>query len=271
MGQVSFFLGKEFQRTHHEDGHLTVHLTQQSFAENLIESLGFDDLSTSMFITPYCSGLPIDSVIHESMPTTGRDALRLAYQSLVGSLNWLAHTTCPDLATVVSLLAQHQSNPSRGHMVAARYATKYLAHTKTSGIYFTSMKMAKLESLLHFPLPSNKLLPMSDANWGPQDASQSRTSVELPLFASRSMSAFYIELLGPIHWLSKQQSVTAGSSAEAEIYVTDECVKFLLELTQFLEFLESNIFSCQILLRYIMATRLVYKSVPLQRDFVTSK
>jgi hypothetical protein len=108
MGQVSLFLGIEFQWIKHEDGHLTVHLTQQSFAENLIESLGFDNLSPSMFLTPYRSGLPIDSVLHESMTTAERDALCLAYQSLVGSLNWLAHTTRPDLGTVVSLLAQHQ-------------------------------------------------------------------------------------------------------------------------------------------------------------------
>jgi hypothetical protein len=40
------------------------------------------------------------------------------------------------------------------------------------------------------------------------------------------MSA-YIDLFGPLHWFSKHQSVTAGSSAEAEIYATDECVKFL--------------------------------------------
>jgi len=46
----------------------------------------------------------------------------LQYQSLVGSLNWLAHTTHPDLSTIVSLLAQHQSNPSPGHLDAARYA-----------------------------------------------------------------------------------------------------------------------------------------------------
>jgi hypothetical protein len=52
------------------------------------------------------------------------------------------------------------------------------------------------------------------------------------------MSAFYIDLLGPVHWLSKRQSVTAVSSAEAKIYATDECVKFLLEPTQILEFLE---------------------------------
>jgi hypothetical protein len=77
---------------------------------------------------------------------------------------------------------------------------------------------------------------MSDANWGPQDASLTSSGSDLPLFASRSMSAFYIDLLGPLHWMSKHQSVTAASSAEAEIYATDECVKFLLELVQILEF-----------------------------------
>jgi len=55
---------------------------------------------------------------------------------------------------------------------------------------------------------------------------------------SRSMSAFYIDLLGPVHWLSKRQKVTAASSAEAEIYATDECVKFLLAFAQLLEFLD---------------------------------
>jgi len=79
---------------------------------------------------------------------------------------------------------------------------------------------------------------MSDANWGPQDASSSKMHYDLPLFASRSMSTFYIDLLGPLHWVSKRQSVTAGSSAEAEIYATDEYVKFLLELVQILDFLE---------------------------------
>jgi hypothetical protein len=47
MGQVSLSLGIEFTWTHHEDGPLTVHLTQQSFAETLIESLGFESFGTS--------------------------------------------------------------------------------------------------------------------------------------------------------------------------------------------------------------------------------
>jgi hypothetical protein len=42
---------------------------------------------------------------------------------------------------------------------------------------------------------------MSDANWGPQDASITTTSMELPLFTSRFMSAYFIDLFGPLHWI----------------------------------------------------------------------
>jgi hypothetical protein len=93
MGQVSHFLGIRFTWEHHDNGHLTISLTQQSFPEDLIESFGFSLASISTFLTPYHLGLSIDSVLHENMSPTDRDALQLNYQSLVGSLNWLAHTT----------------------------------------------------------------------------------------------------------------------------------------------------------------------------------
>jgi len=236
MGQVSHFLGIEFTWKHHSDGHLSVCLTQQSFIETLLDSLGLLQASTSHYTTPYHSGIVIDSIPHQDMSSEERDKLRLTYQSIVGSLNWLAHTTRPDLSTVVSLLAQHQQNPSYGHLEAAHYAAKYLAGTKTLGIYFTSAKRHTMEAFLHFPL-SPKILAMSDANWGPQDASRTVSNTPLPLFVSRSMSAFFIDLFGPLHWVSKRQAITAVSSAEAEIYATSECVRFLLELVQIFEFL----------------------------------
>jgi hypothetical protein len=132
-------------------------------------------------------------------------------------------------------LAQHQSLPSPGHYEAALYVVKYLATAKQLGIYFSSSRESVLQSFLHFPLQQS-LLSMSDANWGPQDATLSNVNQDatlsnvnqdLPLFVSRSMSAFYIDLFGPLHWLSKRQTVMAASSAEAEIYATDECVRFL--------------------------------------------
>jgi hypothetical protein len=79
---------------------------------------------------------------------------------------------------------------------------------------------------------------MSDVNWGPQDAYQSKSVMELPLVVSRSMSAFYVNPFDPLHWMSKSHNVTAGSSTEAEIYATNECVKFLLELVQIFDFFD---------------------------------
>jgi hypothetical protein len=121
MGQVSKFLGIEFTWKWHMDGHLSPTLTQQSFVETLIESLSFDLASVSTFTTPYRSGLPIGLVPHQNMSSVDRDTLRLQYQSLMGSLNWLAHTTRPDLSTVVFLLAQHQSNPVVWNLLATLF------------------------------------------------------------------------------------------------------------------------------------------------------
>jgi len=105
MGQVSHFLGIEFAWQHHPDSNITVSLTQQSFSETLIESLGLHNLNGSTFATPYRSGISIDSIPPDTLSSSQRDTLHLQYQSLVGSLNWLAHTTHPDLSTAVSLLA----------------------------------------------------------------------------------------------------------------------------------------------------------------------
>jgi hypothetical protein len=53
MGQVSHFLVIEFNWTLHDDGNVSVTLTQQSFAENLIDSLHLDHIQSSLYTTPY--------------------------------------------------------------------------------------------------------------------------------------------------------------------------------------------------------------------------
>jgi len=77
-------------------------------------------------------------------------------------------------------LAQYQSLPSQGHYDAALYVVKYLATTRDLGLYFTILRSSTLESFLHFPI-QQQLLSMSDANWGPQDASLAPLP-DLPFF-----------------------------------------------------------------------------------------
>ena len=155
---------------------------------------------------------------------------------MVGSLLWLSQATRPDLATVVSLLAQHQVNPSMQHIKAAKHAIKYVSGTKTRGISFSSQSSDTLAAFLNFPVSPTKILPFADANWGGQDQTtpDPMKPQELMRFASRSMSGFIIFTNGPLHWMSKRQKITARSSAEAEIYATDECVKELLRLQHML-------------------------------------
>jgi hypothetical protein len=163
MGKVTHFLGIEFTWNELPDGHLCVSLTQQSFIESLLDSLNISVDGISTYTSPYRSGVNIHSIPYQDMNSIDRDRLRLQYQSLVGSPNWLAHTTRPDISTVVSLLAQHQSQPSPGHYDAALYVAHYLAMTRSLGIYFTNTMSSTLESFLHFPL-SQPLISMSDAN-----------------------------------------------------------------------------------------------------------
>ena len=136
MGQVSHFLGIEFTWKFHPDGNLSVSLTQQSFVDTLLESLDISIDGISTYTSPYQANCHIDSIAHQDLSPSDRDRLRLCFQSLVGSLNWLAPTTRSDISTVVSLLAQHQSSPSQGHYDAALYVARYLATTRTLGIHF---------------------------------------------------------------------------------------------------------------------------------------
>ena len=150
-------------------------------------------------------------------------------RTLVGSLLWISQGTRPDLAPVVSLLASHQSNPGNGHIKAARYVIKYLKGTIDKGITFSNDKDTELEAFLQFPTTKNTILPLTDANWGAQDQSvpDPMNPVELERFKTRSISGYILMLNGPLHWSSTRQKITARSSAEAEIYATDECVKTL--------------------------------------------
>ena len=54
--------------------------------------------------------------------------------------------------------------------------------------------------------------------------------LELELFKDRSMSGFLIFFYRLLHLVSKLQKITARTSTEYEIYVTDECVKELLRV-----------------------------------------
>jgi hypothetical protein len=110
---------------------VTVHLNQSGFASNLVESFSLSNRSQTPTATPCRLGVPIDSVApsYEEDDSSALKRWKEAYQSLIGSIGWLAHSTCPDLITVHSFLASYSNKPSNGHMKAALYALHYIHST----------------------------------------------------------------------------------------------------------------------------------------------
>ena len=235
---IQYFLGIKFTNTIHNNDDVSVKLSQEAFTETLVAAAKLDGDAVNIPHTPYRSGYPIDKIPTEDNLTPElQHSQNHLLQTLVGSLNWLAISTRPDIAPSVNFIAKYSNCASKGHIAAAKHVIKYLKGTKAKGITFSSKDRNSLNSYVKFPVSPDTVTSLTDANWGPQDQShpQQDKLEELDIFKSRSMSGFLIWLGGPVHWVAKRQTITARSSAEAEIYATDECVKQLLQLSYILE------------------------------------
>ena len=238
-GKIGYFLGINFQTTKHDDGNVSILMTQEAFIDNLAAIAGLNG-PTSNPDTPYRSGYPVDKIPKSCLDPQDQMPLTKKMRILVGCLNWLSISTRPDISTITNMLAKYSSRPSQAHLTSVKRVIKYLKGTKQKGILFTSKPSAKLSAYVKFPVES-ELMGLTDANWGPQDQQKPKPTdkpKEVDIFKSRSLSGFLLWLSGPIHWVSKRQTITARSSAEAEIYAVDECTKYLLYLKQIIEGLD---------------------------------
>ena len=241
MGQVTHFLGIRYQWRQTNDDHLHVHLSQEAFSDNLVAQAHLQTLSATTNPSPYRSGCPVDSLPREFITVEEKVKLEAQLRSYVGSLLWLSQATRPDLATITNILAKYQNRPTKRIIESAKYVIKYIKGTKDHGITFSSDSNQFISSALHFPLQDTKpdeIIGITDANWGPQDQSvphPNSKKIELEKFKTRSISGHIIQFHGPLHWSSRRQRITARSSAESEIYATDECVKDLMHLRNIIQ------------------------------------
>jgi hypothetical protein len=235
-GPVTHFLGITFTTNVDAAGNVTITLSQLPFIESLLHNHELDSEAVNSTPTPYRSGLPIDTIPDIEYPKAKQDELTAAFQHIVGCFQWLTVSTRPDIATVTNLLSRYLSKPSQGHLDHCRHVLRYLKGTKDLGISFSTSSNATLSAFIHSPVEEN-VVALADANWGAQDQSTKNLNTEtlLPLFKSRSLSGYLVWLNGPLHWISKRQTITARSTAEAEIYATDECTKNILHIRFLLE------------------------------------
>jgi hypothetical protein len=240
---VEWFLGVHFSWQFFLSSVL-VHMNQSDFASYLVESFFPEARDANLLATPYQSRIPVDSIalLMDANDSPNQICRTQAYQSLIGSIGWLAITTHPNLTAIHSFLLSYNAKLSVGHMKSALYMLHYIHFTCDYGISFTSKDMAPMHFYIHFPPSTNveaytdaippkfsmtrTLLAYSDACWGLQIGHAVTEGTLLPLFKFQSMNGGIIfKNSGPIGWLGEHQVCTSLSSCEAEIWVTSAKLK----------------------------------------------
>jgi len=239
LGTVDWFLGTHFQWSCH-DNKVSVHLSQTGFAAHLVKDNNVHTQNINPDATPYRSGLPIDAC-PESDEADDCPALlecKKRYQSVVGSIGWLAQSTRPELSPSHSFLSSYNNKQPKSHWNAALYVLHYIHSTFNFGFTFMSKTQLPLHMFMLIPPSSDteaytdaipptpaqhhRLSTYSDACWGSQLDNAICEGIQLPLFKFRSMSiAIVIGSGGPIAWKADCQERTALSSCDAEIWATN--------------------------------------------------
>ena len=148
--------------------------------------------------TPLDSGLVIDDEPDEHVNKT-------EYQRGVGSLQWLASRTQPDIAHTACLLAQYNSAPTKKCWNTLMHVLQYLQGSRDCGLPYQQQNNS---------VDNNNIIGYTDSDWAGANTSQ------------KSIGRYVFMLAGsPISWQAKKQTCVATSSNKAEYMAALEAAK----------------------------------------------
>lgn len=191
-GEAHYCIGLEITR---DRAAKTITLSQKKYATSILERFGMND--SRGITTP----MEVGFRPQKAQRPNHNPELRAQYQEALGSLMYLMTGTRPDLAYSVGVLSKHMSNPTEQHWTAIKRVFRYVQHTTDFGLTFDGKTELRLEGY-------------SDADYGGC------------IDTSKSTSGYAFTLGSAcISWRSKQQSVVAQSTTEAEYIALTECAK----------------------------------------------
>ena len=182
-GELHHILGMQVKRDRSKK-RLTI--DQNIYLKDVLKRFGMENCKPVS--TPVEPGKKFSKLIEEK---DAFDDVRM-YQAAIGSLNYAAIATRPDLSVAVGMLSQHMRNPSLEHWTGVKRVFRYIQGTIDYGLKFTNAD----NFILH---------GYADADWAGCVDTRKSTSGEIFQLGNN-----------PISWRSKKQSIVALSSCEAE-------------------------------------------------------
>ncbi|KAL0448134.1 UNVERIFIED_CONTAM: Retrovirus-related Pol polyprotein from transposon TNT 1-94 [Sesamum latifolium] len=123
MGEADVILGIKLIRS--TDG---IAISQSHYVEKIIEKFGYQNSRIAK--TPY------DSSVALFKNESGISVAQLRYSQIIGSLQYLANGTRPDIFFSISKLARYTSCPDRTHWSALDRVLRYLKGTVSLAIHY---------------------------------------------------------------------------------------------------------------------------------------
>uniref|UniRef100_A0A0A1X768 Retrovirus-related Pol polyprotein from transposon TNT 1-94 n=1 Tax=Zeugodacus cucurbitae TaxID=28588 RepID=A0A0A1X768_ZEUCU len=197
---LKFFLGFEVER---EGKTGAISVCQKTYIKELLSVYGIT--SCRPVSTPLDPGFQISC---KDKNCSKVDVTN--YQSLIGSLMYLAISTRPDIMHAVSLLAQRNQDPHSEHEAGAKHVLRYLSKT--------------VDLKLHYCKNGKPVKGYADADWANNNTDR------------KSYTGYSFFLAGSaFSWQSKKQDVVALSSTEAEYIALSTAAKEAVYLRRLLK------------------------------------
>jgi Reverse transcriptase (RNA-dependent DNA polymerase) len=199
LGPIRFYLGMKVDRN--RDAR-TIQLTQTAAIDRILDEAKLTDCSPCQ--TPMEHGLQLEGAKEPSQILNQK-----AYAHLNGRLLHLAMNTRPDIAFVVSRLAQYTIQPNSQCWAALKRLIRYLKGTRTKGIVYGIQPNPAItdDDACH-------IKGYTDSDWAGETSTCKSTSGYLFLGAG-----------APIAWGSNKQPIVALSTCEAEYVAASDAAR----------------------------------------------
>lgn len=192
MGNLHYYLGLQFERN--SEGFYEVH--QKKYIEQKLHEYRLEDSKGS--------NIPIDTGHLKRDTSDSATANKEVYRSAVGSLQYLATNTRPDICVAVSILARRVEKPSQADWTEVKRVFRYLKKTKDR----------KLVLGQHQGITDTGLTCYADADWGNDPADRKSNTGYCFMFMGATVS-----------WKCHKQTMVTLSSTEAEFIALAEAAQ----------------------------------------------